>query len=105
MDQPVVRASPAHPALHRRLGKGEVGAVILGAAVVLRHQAAGGLKLAGIVGGEVGADDLPTVALVVGAEDMVAGGIERIWVVRREHDGEGPLEAILSPICRYTADP
>src|SRR5262249_50240168 len=49
-------------------------------------------------------ESLPAVALVARAENMVASGIERIWIMRREHDGERPLETILHLVRRRAAN-
>ena len=91
----VVRAGPEHAGLEQRLGEREDGAVDLGARGVLVDRPARGAKLLGVVAGQVGADRPPGVAVVARAEDALAAGVEHVGIVRRERDGEGPLEAVL----------
>jgi len=57
--------------LQRRFGERKDGAVVLRAGVVLRHRAAGGPELRGLVSRQVRTDHLPRGALVRGAKDAV----------------------------------
>ena len=65
MEQAVVRAGPEEPGLMRRLGEGEDGGVVLGADGVAVDRAAGRPERFGIGAGQIGADRLPALALVV----------------------------------------
>src|SRR5262249_45209688 len=86
------RARPKDTPLDRRLREGENRAVILGARIVLRDLAARGFLLRHIVARQVRAGYLPTRALVRRAEHVIAGDIEDVRIVRREHDRRGPVE-------------
>ena len=92
--QPVVGTGPEQPLPVRRLGEGEDGAVVLGAAGILGDRTAGRLLPALVVAGQVGADHLPARALVGGTEQHVAGDVEHVGVVRGDQDRVGPLESV-----------
>ena len=95
MDEAIVRARPEDARFVRRFDEREDRAVDLRARVVPRDRAAGGLQAAGVVARQVGADRLPGRAEIGGAEDAVAGDVERVRVMAREENREGPLEAVL----------
>ena len=94
MDEAVVAAGPEGAGLVRRLGEGIDGAVALGAGVVSGDRAAGGTELVRVVAGQVRTDRLPTLPLVGGPEDDVAGGVEDAGVVGGEADRESPGEPV-----------
>src|SRR5581483_1681954 len=95
MDQAIIRAIPEQAALERRFNEGEDRAVIFRTRIVLRDWPTGSFHPAGIVARQVGADNFPALALVGCAEDIVAGLIEDVGIVRREDNRAGPLEAVL----------
>src|SRR5580704_6445931 len=68
LDEAVVGADPKQTFFNGRLGDGEDGVVELGAGVVERDVAAGGLLLALVVAREVGTDYLPVHTTVSGFE-------------------------------------
>ena len=76
VDKAVVAAGPEHPRFVRRLGKGIDCAIAFGAGVVVGDGAARKTEGVRVVAAQVRTDGLPAVALVVRAEDMVAGGVE-----------------------------
>ena len=81
VNEPVVAARPQHPGLQGRLGEGVDGAVGLGAAGVLGQRPSRrqqGLRLAAR---QVRADRLPARALVPGAEEDVARGVQDVLLV------------------------
>jgi hypothetical protein len=53
-----------------------------------------------LVQAEIGRDALPAHALVARAEHAVAADIERAGIMRREHDREGPGEAVFQVLGR-----
>ena len=68
--------------------------IVLGTSGVARDGAARWSELGDVVPRQVRADGLPTGALVRGAKDDVAGGIEHVRVVRGKDNGIRPLEAV-----------
>ena len=74
----------------------------LGGRIVHHNLAAAVLLLAGIVGGEVGGDDLPRLPTVAAAEQYIATEVHRARVLRRELNGGVPVEAILVAQHRVT---
>src|SRR6185437_13403109 len=95
MHEAVVAAGPNQALLLGRFGDGKDDVVVLGAGVVLGDGAAGGLLLALVVAGEVGADDGPVIAHVGALKEHVAAVVNRLGVEGRGGDGGGPLEAVL----------
>src|SRR5262249_44704410 len=95
VNEAVVAARPDDAFLHRRFGQREDRAVILDARVVFGDRAARRAEFGFVVARQVGADNLPALALVVGFEEDVAGGVERVRIIRGKQDREVPLEAIL----------
>src|SRR5581483_9068781 len=95
MNQPIIGASPEQTTFNRRFGKGKDRAIVFRAGVIFGDGASGSLQLRRIIAREIRADNLPTAPLVGRAEDMVAGHIEHIGVMRREQNRTCPLEAIL----------
>ena len=93
--QTVVGAHPDHAFANGRFGSGEERAVIFDAGVVFGDGAAGRALLRLVVAGQVLADGLPALAFVRGFEEHVAARVQHLGVVRREEDGEVPLEAVL----------
>src|SRR5690606_25960423 len=77
-----------------RLAEGEDRAVAFRACVVAGDRAAGNLELLGVVAGQIRADRLPARAVVERAMDVLGAGVERVWVMGRPLDREGPLEAV-----------
>ncbi len=90
----VVGARPQHVALVRRLDEREDRAVDLGARVVARDRPAGARQPGRIVPREVGARDLPALALVHGAEHAIAGDPQFLGVPARVEHRERPLKAV-----------
>src|SRR5262249_19342897 len=76
------------------------GRMDLGPRALPGDLAARGALARAVVEAQVGRDALPAHALVLGAEHAVAAGIERLRIVRREHDREGPGEAVLQVLGR-----
>src|SRR3989442_343135 len=93
--QSVVTPRPQHAALDGRFREREDRAVILGSGVVLGDGTAGRSELRAIVPRQVGADLLPRRPLVVRPEDVVAGVIKDVRVMRRVHGRRGPLHPVL----------
>ncbi len=93
--QPVVAAHPKYARALGRFRHREDGVVVFDACIVLGDDATSGPLLRLIVAREVQADGHPGLALIRGLEQDVAGRVEHLGVVRRKHDGEVPLEAIL----------
>ena len=48
-----------------------------------------------VVASQVGADRLPVHAAVGGLKQALPGVVERVGIVRRDHDRRRPLEAVL----------
>ena len=99
VDQTVVRSGPDHALFQRRLGDREQYRGVRGTGVIRRETARLALQF-GVVGGQVGADDLPGAAAVVGAMNVLAAGVDDVVVVRRDREREGPLESIANVACR-----
>src|SRR5579863_4152008 len=95
MNQPIIGASPEQATFNRRFSKGKDRAIVFRAGVIFGDGAAGSLQLRRIVAREIRADNLPTAPPVGRAEDVVAGHIEHVGVMRREQNGACPLKAIL----------
>ena len=91
--QAVVGTGHEDAGLDRRLVEGVDHAAVLDADVVRGEPAADSLARL-VVGGEVGADLLPALAAVGGAVHVLAGDVERVAVVGRDQQREGPLEAV-----------
>ena len=100
MHQAVIGRGPDLAAAMRRFGDAGAGRMHLGAGAFAGDLAAGMALPRAIVEAEVGRDSLPAHALVAAAEHVVAAGIERAAVVRREHDREGPGEAVFQVLRR-----
>ena len=100
MDQAVVGRGPDLALLVRRFDDAGAGRVDLGAGALARDVAAGVLLARAVVEAEIGRDLLPVHAFVAGAEHAIAADIDRAGIVRREHDGEGPGEAVLQVLGR-----
>src|SRR5579884_370459 len=94
MDQAVVGAGPDQAAPGGGFGDGEDRVVILDAGVVFGDRAAGGALPAFVVAGQVRADALPALAHIRGLEQILRGRVERVGIVRRGDDREGPLEPL-----------
>ncbi|GBC90703.1 hypothetical protein HRbin14_01449 [bacterium HR14] len=90
----VVRAHPDDPGLNRRLGEADNRAVELGGGVLHPHGTARVFLLFGVVGGEVGADDAPSGAKVSGFEHHLCAHIDRVGVMRRQHNRRVPVESV-----------
>ena len=90
----VVGADPDHARLELVLGDGEDRGVEFGGRVVEVYLATGIELLLRVVGGEVRADHVPRMAVVVAAEDHVAAPVHRARVVRRDDDRRVPVEAV-----------
>ena len=99
LDEAVVGADPDQAFGERGFGDGEDGVVVFGAGIVEGNFAAGGLLLALVVASEVGADGRPVHAAVGGFEEALAAVVERVGIVRREHERGGPLEAMFHAEC------
>src|SRR6185436_19419054 len=92
----VVGAGPDHVPVSGRLADRIDRRVVLGGGVV--HREAAGLELLlqlGVVGGEIGRDLLPRLALVARAEEELGAEIERPGIVRAEVHRRVPVEAVL----------
>ena len=100
VDHAVVRSGPQHACLHGGFGEGEDRAVPLRAGHVTGDRSAHRAEGGGIVNGQVGADRLPAGAAVAGLEHFLRRDIQRVPVVRREDDREGPLEPVRHVGCR-----
>src|SRR5205085_10376730 len=74
----VIRADPDDSGGHRRFRDGDDGAVLNGAA------GGAAVGLARVIGGEIGADLLPVIAAIRGAEQHLRAGVQRVRIVRRE---------------------
>ena len=90
----VVAAGPDGAALPA-LVDGEDRAVVLDAGVVLGDRPARRAHLALVVARQVGADRLPTLALVAAGEQRLGRGVEQARLVPAPEDREVPLEAVL----------
>ena len=89
----VVRPGPDHPLLFRRLGDREHHAGVLHADVV-GSQSAGDALLRLVAGGEVGTDRLPALTAVRGPVHVLAAGINRVVIVRRDGQRKRPVEPV-----------
>src|SRR4029077_13614673 len=78
---------------------GKDGVVILCARVVDIDRPARGLLLDLVVPGEIRTDSFPVHSAVSGFEQALATVVERIGIVRRNHDGGGPLKTVLEIRC------
>src|SRR5262249_4169867 len=94
VDQPVVGAGPEQASLQRRLRQREDRAVVLGAGVVDGKLASGAPELLLVVACQVRTDRSPALSLITGARDADARLVQRVGVVRRDHDRRRPVEAI-----------
>src|SRR5829696_4328224 len=104
MDQAIVRAGPDDPRRMGRLGdradRAVVVALILADRVRARRRPGDFLV---IVTGQIRADRFPARALVSRAEQVVAGDVEQVRIVGREHDRHGPVEAVTEGIVLVAA--
>src|SRR5579859_41425 len=91
----VVRTGPDDAFLDGRSREREDRVVILDAGVVLRERTAGRALLGFVVAREVAAELRPGHAAVGGLKDGFAAVINGVGLVGRNHDGSGPLEAML----------
>ncbi len=92
--QAVVAPGPDDARLERRFGNREDRAVELDPGVVAGDRPARPFLFALVVARQVGADGLPGLTAVRGSEEHVGGVVDRLGIVRRDHDGGGPLEAV-----------
>src|SRR5207253_130407 len=74
--------------------------VDLDAGVVVGDRAPGLALFRLVVAGQVGRDLLPALPLVAAAEQNLGGVVERVGIVRRDHDRRVPLEAVLQVLAR-----
>src|SRR5262249_29825343 len=90
----VVRAAPDHAFGFRRLGDCKNRSVEIGAAVVAGEGASRRTERRLIVSCEIAADRGPASPFVCRFEQHVSAGVDRGWIVRRNHDRERPLERV-----------
>ena len=93
LDLAVVGADPDLSLCQGREGQGEDRRPHRRARVV-EGQPAGTTHELGIGGGQVGAHDLPALTAARGAVDDVGADVDLLVIVRRDRDGERPLEAV-----------
>ena len=94
VDEAVVRTGPNQPRLARRFSSGKNRRVVFHARVVLGDGSARRNELLGLAAGEVGRDNLPGRATVGGSVQKLRARVEVLGVMRREENGEIPLEAV-----------
>ena len=92
VDQPVVRARPHRLAVEGRRGDREDGGIRLDARLVQRDWPPRRPHRRRIVPGEIGADAIPTLALVRRPPDVLRADVQHPRIRRRKHDRVGPLE-------------
>src|SRR5439155_478390 len=93
LHQAVIGARPDDSRLPGRLGDSEYHARVLYADIVA-GEAARKLLPALVVSCEIGTDDFPGVAAVGGDVDVLAADVNAGMIVRRNGDGELPVEAV-----------
>src|SRR3954452_4029648 len=99
LDESIIGANPDLTFGDGRFGDGKDGVVVLGARVIDVDGSSGRLLLALVVAREVRTDGIPMHSAVRGFEETLATVIERVGIVRRNHDRSGPLEAMLEVGC------
>ena len=95
VNQTVVAAGPDQVFLSGALDHREDGVVHLDAGIVFGDGPSRRLLLGFVIAREVGRNDAPAHALIGGLEQNFPSVIKRVRIVRGEHDGFGPLEAVL----------
>ncbi len=93
VDPAVVGAHPDQARSHRRLGQSDDGGMGFCAGYVAGQAPTFGIRQLRVVGGEIGADDLPAVPPVEAPEEVVSPEQERFAVVGGKGQGRGPVEA------------
>ena len=99
MHQPIIRSGPNQSWCAGRFGDGEHCGVVFDRRLILGNRSAGRTERARIVSGEVGADWLERLAFIVGLEDHAAADVHAARIVRRDHDGKGPLKSVFRVDC------
>ena len=94
VDQPVVGPGPDQPLGQRRRRDRKHRVVVLGAGVVDGDGPARRLLLRLVIARQVGADRFPFHSAVGGFEDALAAVVDRVRIVRRNHDRRRPLKAV-----------
>ena len=94
VDQTIVATTPKQASFDGTFSRRKNGAIVFDAGIVFGDGTATRGLSCFIIRSEVGADLLPGPAFILGHEQMIAGGIEALGIMRREEDGVIPLKAI-----------
>ena len=82
VNHPIIGAGPDKALCNRGFSDRENGVVVLGAGIINIDRSTGGLLLALVVAGEIGADRFPVHSAIGALEKNFAGVIQSIGIVR-----------------------